>query len=128
MLAAFYGSWVGLFYSLYLTRIGYQTGVLPWLCWLKNRKPPRREFQPKSLYRWMRHPVYLSFLGLIWFTPNMSFDHAVLTIVWTAYIYIGSYLKDKRLEHFIGDPYREYARQVTGFPLIGFGPWGRHTS
>lgn len=124
MLLGFYGSWVALFYSLYLTGLGYQTGVLPWWCWLQRKKVPLRKFEPQSLFRFMRHPVYLSFLGLIWFTPRMTIDHAVLTIVWTAYIYVGSYLKDKRLERFIGDPYREYSSRVTGFPLIGFGPWG----
>lgn len=127
MLLGFYGSWGGLFYSVYLTGLGYQTGLLPWFCWLQGKKSPRREFQPTSLYRWMRHPVYLSFLGLIWFTPNMTWDHAVLTTVWTVYIFVGSYLKDKRLERFIGEPYREYSRRVTGFPIIGFGPWGRRS-
>ena len=124
MLLGFYGSWVALFYSLYLTGMGYQTGLLPWWCWVNGKKVPMRKFEPTSLYRFMRHPVYLSFLGLIWFTPHMTMDHAMLTIVWTAYIYVGSYMKDKRLEHFIGAPYRDYASRVTGFPLIGFGPWG----
>jgi protein-S-isoprenylcysteine O-methyltransferase Ste14 len=128
MLVGFYGFWIALIYSLYLTGMGYQTGMLPWLCWMRGVRPPIRKFEPQSLYRWMRHPVYLSFLGLIWFTPNMTLDHAVLTIVWTAYIYVGSYLKDKRLERFIGQPYRDYSRQVAGFPIIGFGPWGRRSS
>lgn len=125
MLVGFYGSWVALFYSLYLSGMGYQTGLLPWLCWMRGIKPPIRKFEPKSLFKWMRHPVYLSFLGLIWFTPNMTLDHAILTLIWTVYIYVGSYLKDKRLEHFIGQPYRDYSQQVAGFPIIGFGPWGR---
>lgn len=128
VLVGFYGSWIALFYSLYLTGLGYQTGLLPWLCWMRGIKPPIRKFEPISLYKWMRHPVYLSFLGLIWFTPNMTLDHALLTIVWTGYIYAGSYLKDRRLEHFIGQPYRDYSQKVTGFPIIGFGPWGRRSS
>ena len=128
VLVGFYGSWIALFYSLYLSGMGYQTGLLPWLCWMRGVKPPVRKFEPKSLFKWMRHPVYLSFLGLIWFTPHMTLDHVVLTVVWTLYIYVGSYLKDKRLEHFIGQPYRDYSRQVIGFPIIGFGPWGRRSS
>ncbi len=127
MLAGFYGSWIALFYSLYLTGLGYQTGLLPWWCWLRGKKSPTRNFEIVSIFRFMRHPVYLSFLGLIWFTPHMTLDHAVLTIIWTAYIYVGSYLKDQRLERFIGEPYRAYARNVSGFPLIGFGPWGRRS-
>lgn len=125
MLMAFYGSWIGLLYSLWLTGMGYQTGWTPWWYWLWGRKPPRREFRESGAFRWMRHPVYLSFLGLIWFTPRMTLDHAILTAAWTFYIYLGSYWKDRRMIHYLGESYREYASRVTGFPLIGFGPWGR---
>ncbi len=125
MLFGFYASWIALFYSLYLTGMGYQTGLTPWWYWIRSTPLPRRPFVRHGAFRWMRHPVYMSFLGLIWFTPTMSLDHAILTGIWTLYIYIGSYMKDRRLEHFIGEDYRAYGRQVTGFPLIGFGPWGR---
>lgn len=121
VLVGFYGSWVGLFYSLYLTGLGYQTGLTQWWYWLIRENPPRREFVVKGAYRWMRHPVYMSFLGLIWFTPHMSLDHAILTGVWTAYIYAGSYFKDRRLIRFIGQPYLEYAARIPGLPIIGFG-------
>jgi hypothetical protein len=39
-------------------------------------------------------PVYLSFLGLIWFAP---LDRVVLMSAWSAYIFVGSVLKDRRL-------------------------------
>lgn len=125
MLMGFYGSWIALLYSLWLSGMGYQTGLLPWLYWARGAKAPRREMNRSGAFRIMRHPVYLSFLGLIWFTPQMTWDHVILTSVWTVYIYIGSYLKDRRLLHYIGQPYREYARSVPGFPLIGFGVLGK---
>jgi protein-S-isoprenylcysteine O-methyltransferase Ste14 len=122
ILCGFYGSWVALFYSLYITGMGYQTGLTQWWYWFTQKKPPRREFVLRGAYHWMRHPIYMSFLGLIWFTPTMTLDHAVLTGVWTVYIYAGSYFKDKRMLLFLGDEYREYARKVSGLPIIGFGP------
>ncbi|MFO1066017.1 MAG: hypothetical protein U0892_19315 [Pirellulales bacterium] len=125
MSLGFYASWVALLYSLWLTGLGYQTGLTQWFYWLRDKKPPRREFVTRGAYRIMRHPVYLSFLGLIWFTPTMTWDHVILTAVWTVYIYVGSWLKDRRLQHFIGPAYREYAERVPGFPLIGFGIIGR---
>ncbi len=70
-------------------------------------------------------PVYLSFLGLVWFTPQMSLDHAVLTAVWTIYIFYGSMLKDRRLVHYLGNVYRHYAADVPGYPLVTAGPLGR---
>ena len=125
MRTGFYASWLMLFYTLKLTGFGYQTGWTQWLYWLRRQPLPRRAFQERGSYRWLRHPVYLSFLGLIWFTPRMTFDHALLTGVWTLYIFVGSYLKDQRLVYYLGDAYREYASRVPGYPGISFGPLGK---
>lgn len=122
---AFFGSWVALIYALSLTGLGYQTGLTPWLAWLRARKLPRREFVPRGAYRWMRHPVYLAFLGLVWFTPTMTLDRMVLAGVWTAYILVGSYLKDARLVYYLGDTYRAYQAKVWGYPFMMIGPLAR---
>ena len=124
----FYASWVSLIYSLKLVGLGYQTGWTQWVHWLRREALPRREFVERSVYGWTRHPVYLSFLGLIWFTPRMTADHAVLTGLWTAYIFVGSYLKDQRLTFYLGDTYREYASRVPGYPGVFFGPLGKWRS
>jgi methanethiol S-methyltransferase len=123
--AGFLAAWAGLLYSLSLTGLGYQTGWTPFCYWLRGQPLPRREFVPRGAYRFFRHPVYLSFLGLVWLTPRMSLDHAVLTGIWTAYIFYGSYLKDRRLIHYLGDSYRTYQARVPGYPLLRFGPLGK---
>jgi protein-S-isoprenylcysteine O-methyltransferase Ste14 len=114
----FYASWCALFYSLHLTGLGYQTGWTQWRHWFLRTKPPRRTFQPRGAYRWFRHPVYVSFLGLIWFTPTMTLDHAVLTGLWTVYILYGSHLKDERLAFYLGDEYLQYRAAVPAYPLL----------
>jgi len=125
MQGCFYVTWIALFYSLYLSGLGYQTGLTPWWHWLRRQPQPRRQFEQRSLYRWFRHPIYLSFLGLIWFTPRMSWDHALLTGIWTVYIFVGSYLKDERLAYYMGNEYRSYQERIVGYPLVFFGPLGR---
>lgn len=122
---AFLASWAGLFYSLHLTGLGYQTGWTTWWAWARSRPTPRRTFEPCGAYRFLRHPVYLSFLGLVWFTPVMSYDRATLVGVWTAYILYGSYLKDQRLLHYVGEPYGRYMARVPGYPVMSFGALGR---
>jgi methanethiol S-methyltransferase len=122
---AFLATWPALIYSLSLTGLGWQTGWTPFWHWLRRQPVPRREFRPRGAYRVLRHPVYLSFLGLVWFTPVMTLDHAVLTGIWTVYIFVGSYLKDRRLVHYLGDTYRAYQARVPGYPLVPFGPLGR---
>ncbi|HLN30194.1 MAG TPA: hypothetical protein VK395_20795 [Gemmataceae bacterium] len=122
---AFVLTWGALFYSLSLTGLGYQTGWTPWWAWVRGKKPPPREFRPIGAYHILRHPIYLSFLGLVWLTPIMSLDRAVLTAVWTLYIFVGSYLKDRRLLFYLGDVYRRYQARVPGYPLFFWGPLAR---
>ncbi len=73
----------------------------------------------------MRHPGYLSFLGLTWFTPDMTIDRAILTGLWTVYIFAGSWFKDQRLVYYMGNMYREYQTRVPGYPGLFFSPLGR---
>ncbi len=121
---AFFGSWVALFYSLWLSGLGFQTGWTTWWHWFRHRQLPRRQFEPRGAYHWFRHPIYLSFLGLLWFTPVVTADRIILTGVWSVYIAIGSWLKDRRLEHYIGDRYRVYESLVPGYPFLTIGPLG----
>ncbi|MFO0974769.1 MAG: NnrU family protein [Planctomycetaceae bacterium] len=123
--ACFYASWAALLYSISLTGLGFQTGLTQWLHWYRQEKMPRRNFEARGLYHVLRHPVYLSFLGLIWFTPTMTADHAVLTGIWTVYIFAGSVLKDQRLKFYLGDAYEKYMAKVPGYPLMIAGPLAR---
>src|SRR5262249_14441724 len=102
-----------------------QTGWTPFWAWLRGRPSPRRRFEVRGIFCLLRHPVYLSFLGLVWFTPLMTLDRSLLTGLMTIYICIGSYLKDRRLVFYRGDLYREYQARVPGYPLVGFGPLSR---
>ena len=122
---AWYSSWAFLFYSLWLAGLGYQTGATPWWNWLQKKPAPPRRFQPRGAFLWMRHPVYLSFLGLVWFAPVMTIDRIELIACWTAYVLVGSWLKDQRLLHYVGEPYRIYQSQVAGYPGIMWGPLAR---
>lgn len=114
-----------LLYSLWLTGLEYRTGLQPRGYWLRGRPAAKRVFEVRDAYRLLRHPVYLSFAGLIWFGPVLSADRLVLVGVWTACIVVGSRLKDLRLLHYVGDGYRRYAEQVPGYPAVALGPLAR---
>lgn len=122
---AFYGAWLALFYSLHLAGLGYQTGLTPWWHWLRGRAAPRREFVPRGVQLVMRHPVYLSFLGLVWLRPTVTLDRGVLLAVWTIYVLVGSVLKDRRMVHYLGQSYGEYQSRVAGYPGMLWGPLAR---
>jgi protein-S-isoprenylcysteine O-methyltransferase Ste14 len=120
--AAFLGCWAILFYSLSLTGLEYQTGVGPWWRWVRRQPVPRRQFLPRGAYRYLRHPAYLSFLGLVWLTPVVTADRAVLIAVWTTYVFVGSYLKDRRLAQVLGEPYVQYVSEVPAYPFLAWMP------
>jgi methanethiol S-methyltransferase len=125
MVAGYCGAWVALVYSLHLAGLGYQTGWTTWRPWIRGEPPPERPFRPRSWYRVLRHPVYFSLLGIFWLTPVMSVDRLMLNLVWTAYVYVGSVLKDRRMVLYIGEPYREYQAAVPGYPGMPAGPLAR---
>jgi methanethiol S-methyltransferase len=71
-----------------------------------------RPFVTQSVYRFVRYPVSLSVLGLVWFVPVMTLDRAVFIGVWNASVHVGSVLKDRRLLFCVGDEYRKYEVDV----------------
>ena len=77
-------------------------------------QPPAQPNVPQSVYRFLRHPVYLSFLGLVWLVPVVTLDRAVLIGFWKFSISLGSVLKDRRLLFYVGD---EYRREQADVPL-----------
>lgn len=117
--------WLALGHSMQLAGFGWQTGLTPFLAWRRGQPDPPRPFRKVSLHRWMRHPIYLSFLVVSWLVPVMTWDRLLLAIGFSAYCWLGSWAKDRRLSRLVGHPYRTYMAEVPGFPLIGFGPLGR---
>lgn len=125
VLAAAGIGWLLLGYSMLLSGFGWQTGLTPFLAWRRGEPDPPRAFERRSLYRHLRHPIYVSFLLVTWLVPVMTVDRLVLGIGFTVYIYAGSWAKDRRLLRYVGESYRTYMAEVPGFPLIGIGPLRR---
>ncbi len=118
-------SWAALLYSIWISGAGYQTGWTPFWAWLRGRRLPPRTVPDHVVYRCLRHPIYLSFLCILWTPVLLTADRLLLNVVWTIYVFIGSYLKDERLAHYLGASYREYQRRVPGYPFFPVGPLAR---
>jgi len=81
-------------------------------------------FDTPSLYKWVRHPLYVGWFTVFWVTPQMSAGHLLLAVVTTAYILVAVRIEEKDLITYFGDAYVGYAERVPRFMPVR----GRDTS
>ncbi len=74
--------------------------------------PAPMPFTVRGPYCWVRHPLYLFCLLLIWSGPEVTTDRLLYNILWTAWIVIASMLEERDLIACFGDEYRRYQAQV----------------
>jgi protein-S-isoprenylcysteine O-methyltransferase Ste14 len=67
-----------------------------------------------GLYRYMRHPLYTFSLLVLWLTPTMTRNFALLYAALTVYIIIGAIFEERKLLQTFGAAYQEY-RAKTPF-------------
>ena len=70
------------------------------------------EMVEHGAYRWVRHPLYLAFLMLIWSYPTLTPDRLLLNVLWTAWVVVGTMWEERDLVAEFGDTYRYYQRRV----------------
>jgi protein-S-isoprenylcysteine O-methyltransferase Ste14 len=63
-------------------------------------------------YRWVRHPLYLFSLIIIWSGPVFSLDRLLHNLLWSAWIVIGASLEERDLVACFGDAYQSYRKSV----------------
>jgi protein-S-isoprenylcysteine O-methyltransferase Ste14 len=68
--------------------------------------------QVRGFYCYVRHPMYLFSILLIWFTPAMTLNLLVLYLLITLYFCIGSLHEETRLLADFGSDYRDYQQRV----------------
>jgi len=111
--AAFWAGWGLVLLSTFLINhfelFGLQQVHARW----RGSELPPPEFRTPSLYRWVRHPLYLGLLIGFWATPTMTPGHLLFALVNTGYILLGVSLEERDLVAVFGDRYRRYREQVS---------------
>ncbi len=88
-------------------------GVKPIVQALAGNQPAdNTPFVVRGPYRWVRHPLYLFSLIIIWTGPVFTADRLLHNLLWTIWIVIGATLEERDLVDCFGSAYRAYQRKV----------------
>lgn len=66
----------------------------------------------KGIYCWIRDPFLLSGLLLIWLTPFMTENLLLIYLITSAYLFLGSFHWESRLQAQFGEAYIAYKEKV----------------
>jgi protein-S-isoprenylcysteine O-methyltransferase Ste14 len=87
-------------------------GVRRLMRYISNRPAKKQQIMAKGPYGWVRHPLYLFLIVMIWSSPVLTLDRLIFNILWTIWIVIGTYLEDRDLHLEFGSQYHEYSSRV----------------
>lgn len=109
--ALYLASWLFLLYSTFLINHFDLFGLRQAWCNLRGREMPRLSFVTPALYRIVRHPIYVGWLGIFWFTPTMTVTHLLMAVGTTLYTLGAIKLEERDLEE-AHPEYTQYKRKV----------------
>lgn len=85
----------------------------------KGKEPSAPKFVTPSLYKFVRHPLYLGFLIAFWSTSHMTTGHLLFSAIWTAYIFVAIGYEERDMIALFGEQYREYIMKTP--TILPFG-------
>ncbi len=82
--------------------------------WLqfKGEKYSNYEFRVPFAYKYVRHPIYVGWLMIVWAAPVMTVAHLVFSLGMTVYILVAVPWEENDLIATFGDKYTDYQKQV----------------
>ncbi len=121
LLVGYLAGWLALAISSAQAGLSVQTGSLGWVSLYKKAKVNFPDLPINGLFKFVRHPIYLSFSIILWVSPYLTLDKLIVASFYTFYCLLAPLLKEKRLLKIYGHRFRQY-QLVTPyfFPKIRF--------
>lgn len=108
----FAGGWLLILVATFLINHFDLFGMRQVWLYLKGHPYTPLKFAVPSLYRYVRHPLYVGWLLVFWATPMMTAAHLVFSIATTTYILVAIQFEERDLVKVYGSAYDEYRKQV----------------
>jgi protein-S-isoprenylcysteine O-methyltransferase Ste14 len=105
-------SLLGFYWGVKALRFFDPFGLRPIFNRLRGRNPASMPITVAGPYRWVRHPLYLFMILMIWSCPDLTRDRLLFNLLWTVWVVIGSYFEETDLIAEFGDAYRDYQKRV----------------
>jgi protein-S-isoprenylcysteine O-methyltransferase Ste14 len=115
LMTLFMFGWALVLISTFLINHFHLFGLQQVWAELRGKTIPSAKFTTPSLYKTVRHPLYVGWIVVVWATPTMTAAHLVFAMMCTAYILIAIQFEEKDLINEFGDEYRQYKQDV---PMI----------
>ncbi len=80
-----------------------------------NRTEQLESLVISGFYKYVRHPLYIFSMLLIWATPVMTLNWFAFCFGCSLYFVVGSYFEEIKLQRMYGTAYTEYKRSVFWF-------------
>ncbi len=74
--------------------------------------PERPHLTCRGVYAWVRHPLYVGGLLILWATPRLTVNMAVLNAGLSLYLFVGAWWEERKLLATLGPAYAAYRRAV----------------
>jgi len=115
-LHALYLGGVGLvLYSTFLIDHFDLFGLRQVFLYFRGKAYTHKRFMTPSLYRFVRHPLYLGWFTVFWATPTMTAGHFLLALGMSAYILLAVPMEERDLESALGDDYRRWRQRTPAY-------------
>ncbi|MGJ8664222.1 MAG: methanethiol S-methyltransferase, partial [Marinicella sp.] len=115
LISLYMSGWALVFISSFLINHFHLFGLQQVWFNFKGKVIPAGKFTTPSLYRFVRHPLYVGFIVLMWSATTMTVAHLLFAVMCTAYILVGIQFEEKDLKDELGDDYAAYQAEV---PMI----------
>ncbi len=108
----FFISILGFYFTIRSLRPFDPLGIRDISAHLKGKANRGSIFTVRGPYKSVRHPLYFLSLLIIWTNVSITTDQLLFNVIWSAWIFIGTFLEEKDLIDSFGDEYRNYQQKV----------------